>query len=202
MDAAQREHYRGFFKEYGERINIAIDGAFGIYQKYDPDHTKDHTKGVKCQIVRSHMVAGIKGIFPQGGPITWVERGELFRLNIGHDINLQFKKMNNAKEVSQTLTKQARAYRNQVKTSLFPPGLNFFVGYVPNEFFTAIQDIYVTCPQDFKIEFALSLREATPSAEIIPMEFKGQPTPSLDGVVKWKQSEKEERGNDGIKDQA
>jgi hypothetical protein len=109
--------------------------------------------------------------------------------------------MNNGKEVSQTLTKQARAYRNQIETSLFPPGLNFFVGYVPNATFTAIEDIYVTCPQDFKIDFAMSLRETMPSAEIIQMTFGEEHAPSVDGIVKWKATGKEEKEH-GIKDQA
>jgi len=121
-------------------------------EKFNVDHGSNRhylSPHSRANIIRDLIIYHVRIAFESKDGVTIMERGRLFLLNIGGEVLLRFKKMNERMLTSNIPTQQAQNFsRQQLSFGFLHPLTSINVGYIPNDVYTRPQRVIIACPSD------------------------------------------------------
>lgn len=156
---------------YAEKIYDKIFLGFAEYLKHDADVGHIHDRTTKSNIIRSRIISRIKELVLECPSWRWVVRSRMICIVIEGKIWLRFKKLNNKFLTQNVSTGQVNAFRAQRKTERTKGRyLNVDIGWLLNEFYNEIQDIYIVAPMEKKNMWRVRFKPlGVQTGTVIPM---------------------------------
>jgi len=139
---------RGLLDPHIPTLKKCVDAGlddFNVKHGSDRHYLSPHSRAM---IIRDLIIFHVRKAFDGKEGVSIMERGRLFLLNIGGEILLRFKKMNEQMLASNVPTKQAMDFsRQQLSFEGFLPAVtNMNVGYIPNDVWTHPDRVIIACP--------------------------------------------------------
>lgn len=147
-----REEVVNLVRPYAEKIYDKIFLGFGDYIKHDSDVSHIHDNTTKSNIIRSRIINRIKELIVEMPTWRWVVKNRMICVVIEGKIWLRFKKLNSNFLTQNVRTGQVKAFRAQQKTEkhIADRYINVDIGWLLNEFYNEIKDIYIVAPDKKK----------------------------------------------------
>lgn len=153
-----------------ELLHQCVHAAWDDYANptlYGPQSRAIHTLRTQATIVRDHMVYHARQLFGNIAGVTFVERGQLFLLNVENDFVIKLKRLDRALRTANIPTQLALDFNEQTQLSL--PGLpnpvtHLHLGYQLNRTKSGMAKVYVTCPDGSRVFWAYELEAPAISA--------------------------------------
>ncbi len=144
---------------YKKRINQCIvDGWHEAKESYcGVSHI--HSPITRPSLIRDHIIHHLRQTFNDVDGVLIIEKNNSLFLCIDWKLLIRFKKFDSNLHTSNNPTHQSRAFNLQM--TLFEGTLgdviNLNAGYMPDELWTAIKGVYITCPKGEEIEWNICI---------------------------------------------
>ena len=172
-----REEAEQVLAPHLDRIRQCINGAVNEYKSIlNPSlqtkfSTRTRASGIN-DLMRFNVMKQFDGVV---GARCTVKRGQ-FRLYIGNHFSIRFKKFDRRLRTSNIPTGQALRFENQKPDQLHfdlpgapPPTTNLFAGYRFNLLQTAVDGLFIVCPNGGRNEWVLEVTQPMRTAEVVPI---------------------------------
>lgn len=162
-------------------IRKCIAGAWDSYQSlYSAAIRARHTPMSRAGLVHDEMVIQAEKIFDGRSGVALQRVNRLFVVSFGSNLVIRFKKLDDSFRVSSVPTAQSEAFLNQ---QFELPGVEMatklYAGYRLNELETALEGVYLVCPQGRGHEWILDLDDLDDADNIV--QFPKNPVTPASG---------------------
>lgn len=176
-------------------IRNCVRGAWDTYQsQYSPALRARHSALSRAALVHDEMVLQAEKEFEGRANAATQRVQRMFVLSFGSNIVIRFKKFDEKFRVSNIPTQQSESFINQ---QFELPGVDratkLHAGYRLNSLETALEGVYLVCPQGNGHEWILDLDDLQGAGNIVP--FPQQPLAPQSGF-KLKLVPKDKEGTD------
>jgi hypothetical protein len=145
----------------GSNLKQIRDCVVGAFQKYRSDYSANalvHTARSRASIIHDHMIASARATFANDKGVRIFSKRGLSLINVKDSLLLRFKKMDKEKRTRNILTQQSFLFRAQLELPGIPAELTHLeAGYVLNDLQTALDGVYITCPNGKALEWFIDL---------------------------------------------
>lgn len=159
-------------KPYAEKIYDKIFLGFSDYLFHDSDVGHIHDKTTKSNVIRSRIINRIKELILEMPKWRWVVKNRMICIVIEGKIWLRFKKLNNNFRTRNVSTDQVDDFRDQKKLekTIASKYINVDIGWLLNEFYNEIKDIYIVAPDGDKNMWRVRFKpQGIQTGTVIPM---------------------------------
>jgi hypothetical protein len=158
-----------------KKIRDCIFLSFGKWKSGHQGNGLILTPRSRASVIHDYMVAFARDFFKDDPGIRIFARRGLSLMNIDDSLLLRFKKLDAEKRSRNIPTQQTHLFRAQLELPGIPAELTHLeAGYVLNELQTALDGVYITCPNGNRLEWFMDLT-SLPGANVVPLPSSALP---------------------------
>lgn len=185
----KRSEAKDILEPYSPIIRECIYLGWNEYYTEYADKLHIHCPIARATTIRSHILHHVRLKFSGYENITFIEKGNLFILCIDWKIAIKFKKLNADFTTCNAPTKQSIDFIQQTLfEGLLINATHLHAGYMPNDLWTGLHGIYITCPNGNKIKWDIELQDANQLidkvTEQLPLVEEGETVPNRVSIKK------------------
>lgn len=130
-----------------ENLQMCVSMGLKEYSDAYSGYRSLHSPWTRASLVRDHIVEQVKKVFDEIEGIKIIQKRGLLLVSIEGKLLLRFKKFDRRMLTRNNPTQQAFRFSEQLSIPGFPPAAtNINVGYMPNELWTDVFKVLITCP--------------------------------------------------------
>ncbi len=176
---------------YKARLRESVIQAWEDYESQYGHVRHIHTPRTRANIVHDHMVHHARRLFEGDDSVYMCEIKGLFLVQIDGQLLVRFKKLDEDKRHHNYPTPQNLEFWEQLDLPGIPHLTRLVAGYELNDLQTAINAIYITCPNGSCNAWDFELDEETVPSEIVELHVT-TPVNKISERVSVKEAEKRE----------
>lgn len=154
---------------YKTRLRECVTHAWKDYESQYGPMRHIHTPRTRANIVHDHMVHHAKRLFESDTDVSMYEVKGLFLVEIGGQLHVRFKKLDEDKRHHNYPTPQNLEFWEQLFLPGMPHLIRLVAGYELNDLQTDINAVYITCPNGSCNAWYFELENEIAQAEIVEL---------------------------------
>lgn len=172
--------------------------AWDEYQSLPIEQRIKLTARSRANVIHDLIVYAVRQAFDSVADIRLMEINKLFLMAVGCDLVLRFKKLDESLRSSGIPTQQSIEFSSQGDLPGIEKVTHLEAGYCLNDLETAIEGIYICCPNGTSVLWYYEIEpEEGEGSNIILLPRPAAPMPGARFTIKNDEQGKEEAGDDG-----